>query len=59
MLEFDHLDGFARTRSHDPERIVLRCRGHDQHEAETDDLPRSIGAPARTVAGRCCLAEEN
>src|SRR3954466_11270993 len=34
LLEFDHLDGFARTRSHDPERIVLRCRGHNQHEAE-------------------------
>jgi hypothetical protein len=34
MLEFDHLDGFARTRSHDPERIVIRCRAHDQHEAE-------------------------
>src|SRR4051794_3378330 len=34
MLEFDHLDGFARTRSHDPERIVLRCRAHNQHEAE-------------------------
>jgi hypothetical protein len=34
LLEFDHLDGFARTRSHDPERIVLRCRAHNQHEAE-------------------------
>src|SRR4051812_5108361 len=34
FLEFDHLDGFARTRSHDPERIVLRCRAHNQHEAE-------------------------
>jgi hypothetical protein len=34
MLELDHLDGFARTRSHDPERIVLRCSGHNQHAAE-------------------------
>jgi hypothetical protein len=34
MLEFDHLDGFARTHSHDPERIVMRCRAHNQHEAE-------------------------
>src|SRR3954468_13035492 len=34
FLEFDHLDGFARTHLHDPQRIVLRCRAHDQHEAE-------------------------
>src|SRR4051812_15072755 len=34
MLEFDHLDGFARTHLHDPERIVLRCSGHNQHAAE-------------------------
>jgi hypothetical protein len=34
FLEFDHLDGFARTRSHDRERIVLRCKPHNQHEAE-------------------------
>jgi hypothetical protein len=34
MLEFDHLDGFARTHLHDPERIVMRCRGHNQHGAE-------------------------
>jgi len=34
MLEFDHLDGFARTHLHDPERIVLRCNGHNQHAAE-------------------------
>jgi hypothetical protein len=34
LLEFDHLDGFARTRSHDRERIVLRCGAHNQHEAE-------------------------
>jgi hypothetical protein len=34
MLEFDHLDGFARTHVHDPERIVLRCSSHNQHAAE-------------------------
>ena len=34
FLEFDHLDGFARTHLHDPERIVLRCRAHNQHKAE-------------------------
>ena len=34
FLEFDHLDGFARTRWHDRERIVLKCRAHNQHAAE-------------------------
>ena len=34
MLEFDHIDGFARTHSHDPARIRLRCRTHNQHTAE-------------------------
>jgi hypothetical protein len=34
MLEFDHLDGFARTHLHDPERIVMRCHSHNQSEAE-------------------------
>ena len=33
-LEFDHLDGFARTHSHDVDRIRLRCRAHNQHAAE-------------------------
>jgi len=34
MLEYDHIDGWARTYSHDPKRIRLRCRAHDQHAAE-------------------------
>src|SRR3954464_6686638 len=34
MLEYDHIDGWARTHSHDPDRIRLRCRGHNQHAAE-------------------------
>jgi hypothetical protein len=34
MLELDHVDGFARTRSHDPARIRLRCHAHNQHAAE-------------------------
>src|SRR3954468_20496380 len=54
MLEFDHLDGFARTHSHDPERIVMRCRAHNQHEAEkmygrefmADARARRSGPPA-------------
>ena len=33
-LEFDHLDGFARTRLHRPDRIRLLCRTHNQHTAE-------------------------
>jgi len=33
-LELDHLDGFARTRSHEADRIRLLCRAHNQHAAE-------------------------
>ena len=33
-LEFDHLDGFARTRLHRADRIRLLCRAHNQHVAE-------------------------
>ncbi len=33
-LEFDHLDGFARTRVHRADRIRLLCRAHNQHAAE-------------------------
>src|SRR5438128_3707992 len=34
LLEFDHLDGFARTRVHRADRIRLLCRAHNQHAAE-------------------------
>jgi hypothetical protein len=34
FLEFDHLDGFARTHLHRPDRIRLLCRGHNQHASE-------------------------
>jgi hypothetical protein len=34
MLELDHIDGFAETRSHDKERIRLLCWAHNQHLAE-------------------------
>jgi len=34
MLEFDHADGWARTHTHDPDRIRLRCRAHNQHAAQ-------------------------
>ncbi len=33
-LEFDHRDGFARTRLHRADRIRLLCRAHNQHAAE-------------------------
>jgi hypothetical protein len=33
-LEFDHRDGFARTRLHQADRIRLLCRAHNQHAAE-------------------------
>jgi 5-methylcytosine-specific restriction endonuclease McrA len=33
-LEFDHWDGFARTRHHRADRIRLLCRAHNQHAAE-------------------------
>ncbi len=33
-LEFDHLDGFARSHSHSLERIRLLCRPHNQYAAE-------------------------
>jgi hypothetical protein len=33
-LEFDHLDGFARTHLHDADRIRLLCRSHNQYAAE-------------------------
>jgi hypothetical protein len=33
-LEIDHLDGFARTGEHDPERMRLACGPHNSHAAE-------------------------
>jgi 5-methylcytosine-specific restriction endonuclease McrA len=33
-LEFDHLDGFARTHLHRADRIRLLCHAHNQHAAE-------------------------
>jgi 5-methylcytosine-specific restriction endonuclease McrA len=33
-LEFDHADGFARSRSHQVDRIRLLCRAHNQHAAD-------------------------
>jgi hypothetical protein len=33
-LEFDHTDGFARTRRHDVDRIRLLCRAHNRYAAD-------------------------
>jgi len=33
-LQFDHLDGFARTHLHRADRIRLLCRAHNQHAAD-------------------------
>jgi hypothetical protein len=35
-LEFHHLDPFGRGGTHDPARIVLRCRSHNIYHAEQD-----------------------
>jgi len=33
-LEFDHLDGFARTHVHDVDTMRLACRVHNRHAAD-------------------------
>jgi hypothetical protein len=33
-LEFDHVDGFARTHAHEVDGIRLLCRAHNQYAAE-------------------------
>ena len=50
-LEFDHLDGFARTRLHRADRIRLLCRAHNQHAAERM-YGRAFMERARASAGR-------
>ena len=34
FLELDHVDGYARTRSHATDAMRLLCRAHNQHAAE-------------------------
>jgi hypothetical protein len=36
FLEFHHREPWARQRSHEIEGITLRCRAHNQYEAEQD-----------------------
>jgi len=33
-LELDHLDGWARTHEHSPDRMRLLCAAHNQHAAD-------------------------
>jgi hypothetical protein len=49
-LEFDHIDGFARTREHDADRIRLLCHAHNQHAAE-QMYGRAFMKRARTRPG--------
>jgi len=49
-LEFDHIDGFARTHQHDAARIRLLCRAHNQHAAE-QMYGRAFMKRARTRPG--------
>src|SRR5438128_1313576 len=54
-LEFDHLDGFARTHLHTADRIRLLCRAHNQHAAEQMYgrvfMERARGSVDRLAAG--------
>ena len=50
-LEFDHLDGFARTHLHRADRIRLLCRAHNQHAAE-QMYGRAFMERARASVGR-------
>src|SRR5205823_12382795 len=51
-LEFDHVDGFARTHLHDADRIRLLCRAHNQHTAE-EIYGRAFMEQARGSLERC------
>ena len=56
-LEFDHLDGFARTRVHQVDRIRLLCRAHNQHAAESM-YGRAFMERARASVDRFVISAE-
>jgi len=62
MLEYDHVDGWARTHTHDPDRIRLRCRAHNQHAAQKmygrEFMERARTSICRPGAGRDALSAE-
>jgi len=41
-LEYHHRTPFARGCDHDPDRIELRCRAHNMHQAELDFGPETM-----------------
>ncbi len=64
-LEFDHRDGFARTRLHRADRIRLLCRAHNQHAAEQMygrafmERARAPVASARTGRPACSRSRDS
>ena len=52
-VEFDHVDGFARTHLHDADRIRLLCRAHNQHAAEKT-YGRAFMERARSLRASTC-----
>jgi hypothetical protein len=44
FLEFHHLDNWGRGADHDPERMELRCRAHNQYQAALDYGEKLIAA---------------
>lgn len=59
-LEFDHAEGFARTGRHTVDGLRLRCRPHNQWEAESmygrafmeKKRGGKVSAPARVDSDR-------
>jgi 5-methylcytosine-specific restriction endonuclease McrA len=56
-VDFDHVEGFARTRAHRAEDIRLLCRAHNQRAAEKMygrafmERARARAGPVRTLPG--------
>ncbi len=55
-IEFHHIDNWARGADHDPERLELRCRAHNQYQAVLDygeafmNMSREGKGPGRSGA---------
>ena len=55
-LEFDHVDGFARTHRHDVDGIRPLCRAHNQHAADQvygRTFMERARAPPESVLNSC------
>jgi len=57
FLEFHHLLPWARTKSHQAERLTLRCRCHNQHAARQDFGAQHIEARVAARRGEKSHAE--